>query len=202
MTRRRDFQRSLVYAWESAHTPGYDRPTMTSLDEVETFANAIWKKERGRYGHAKRIAPTIRRQLRGVRRGFAHVQKHELVLPRWARSEYVILHEIAHLLTPGDRHGPRFVGALIGLLCRYLARDANELMALADEMNVKYRVGSIGSVPIRPTWVKIEERLPATDMELAFLLDLSYKQVRGAALHLIKVGRARWFRGKLIKVQP
>lgn len=39
---------------------------------------------------------------------------------------------------------------------------------------------------------------PMTEMDLACWLDLSYLQVRGAAMGLIKRGQARWLRNKLV----
>lgn len=210
----RDSQRSKVYAWERAcvaqlaHSSIYDAEFKT-LDECAAYATPIWRKERGRVGRARVKAPTIERPAWGQRRALAHFD-HRITLPRWARSRWVILHELAHRLNvgKGEGHDARFVGILIGLVARWLDYDATQLMALADEMGVKYYVRSIGVVPVRgPVWhVERAVRLhgPMTEMDLACHLsiaegvDITPPQVRGAALHLIKCGRARWLRKKLV----
>lgn len=209
----RDTQRSRVYAWEQAcvaqlaHSSIYDAEFKT-LEECADYAAPIWRKERGRVGLARAAGPRIERPHRGQRKGLAHPDGR-ITLPRWARSRWVILHEMAHLLTPRDEpHGPRFVGVLIGLIARHLDYDATQLMALADEMGVKYHVRTVGVVPVRgPVWhVERVVRLhgPMTEMDLACHLslaegiDITPPQVRGAALHLIKCGRARWLRHKLV----
>jgi len=105
-----------------------------------------------------------------------------------------------------EAHGPRFMGVLIGLAARWLDLDAQEMMDLADQHGVQYYVRSIGVVPIHgPAW-KVERALrengPMTAMEIACWCDVPYKQVRGAALHLIGKGSARWYRKKLRLLLP
>jgi putative metallohydrolase (TIGR04338 family) len=181
-----------------------------TLDECAAFATPIWAKERGRVGLARQKAPAIERPSRGQRSAIAHFD-HRITLPRWARSRWVILHELAHRLNAredGASHGPRFVGILMGLVCRWMDFDVNQLMALADEHGVKYYVRSIGVVPTRgPVWhverVLRHER-PMTAMDIACHLSLAEgiemtdRRVRGAALHLIRQGKARWLRNKLV----
>lgn len=215
--RGRDNQRSRVYEWERIavrdvlgrciYTHEFD-----SLDECEAFLSPVWKAERGRVGLAKVRAPALSRNLWGKRRASAS-SDHVLKLPKWARSRWVILHEAAHRLTPRDEaHGPRFVGVLIGLAARWIdGADADRLMRLADEHGVKYHVRSVGVVPVHTPAMHVERVLrkegPATAMDLACHLSLidgvqiTQKQVRGAALALIRAGRARWFRGKLTMLE-
>ena len=80
-------------------------------------------------------------------------------------------------------------------------------MALADEEGVAYYVRSIGSVPVRGLTWHVERALrhhgPMTEVDLACHLslgegvDATPRQVRGAALQLIRQGGARWLRRKL-----
>ncbi len=209
----RDTQRSKVYAWEAvavrelAHSSLYDAEFET-LEQCIEFAQPIWRKERGRLGLARQRAPSIERPHRGQRRALAHAD-HRITLPRWARSRWVILHELAHRLTPGDEaHGPRFVGVLMGLVSRWLDYDATQLMDLADRMGVKYYVRSIGVVPRHgPAWHverAVRHHGPMSEMDLACHIclaegvDITPPKVRGAALHLIRTGKARWMRNKLV----
>ena len=211
MGKLRDNQRSRVYAWERAclrelAATSIGRAEFDTLQQCIEFAEPIWRKERGRLGLARQRPPAIERPAWGQRRALAHFD-HRITLPRWARSRWVILHELAHRLTPGDEaHGARFVGVLMGLASRWLDYDAGELMALADRHGVKYRVQSIGVVPVHgPAWLvhrALRQEGPMTEMDLACWCDLSYLQVRGAALALVRQRRARWFRGKLQLLEP
>jgi putative metallohydrolase (TIGR04338 family) len=197
--RKRDTQRSRVYTWERrAHPPIHSQDErFQSVEDCAAYMLPIWRSERGRYGLPNKAPPEIARPHRGQRRALAH-SSHKITLPRWARNEWVMLHELAHRLTPRDAgHGPRFVGVLIGLLARHAGQDADELMALADEMGVKYHVRSIGAVPVTSLPEKLAKLLPIGYMDAAFALDVSYRQVYGAALSLIRHGRARW-RGKTL----
>jgi hypothetical protein len=205
--RGRDNQRSRVYAWEKRITKGaHYSGTLATLEECTEFLRPIWRAERGRYGRARVAMPPIERPAWGQRSAIAH-DCHRITLPRWARNPWTILHEAAHRLTPDDEgHGPRFVGVFIGLVCRHMGYDAEELMSTADEMGVKYHVRSIGSVPVlargpAATVAKaIRDEGPMSEMDLACWCDLTYLQIRGAAMHLIKTGRARWLRKKLILI--
>lgn len=210
--RGRENQRSRVYAWERRCLRELGRTDISSaefdsLDECAAYAEPVWRKERGRVGLARHAAPSIERPHRGQRRALAHPD-HRITLPRWARSRWVILHELAHRLTPRDEaHGPRFVGVLMGLAARWLEFDVNQLMALADEEGVAYYVRSIGCVPVRGLTWHVERALrhhgPMTEIDLACHLSLAEgvdatpRQVRGAALQLIRQGGARWLRRKL-----
>lgn len=217
MAHPRDNQRSRCYAWENAAVARLGssskfRPDFTKLEECQAFADPIWRAERGRVGLARQVAPSIERPNRGQQRALAH-HDHRITLPRWARSRWVILHELAHRLTPADEaHGPRFVGVLIGLVCRHLDYDAPALMVLASEFGVKFHVRSIGVVPTHGAAWHVERAIrtqgPMEPMDLASWLslgegvDIDVRQVRGAALALIRAGKARWYRNKLVLTRP
>ncbi len=203
--RTRDSQRSAVYAWENAAVPRHyslGRNVRRDLDDVEPFVRRVWRAERGRYGLARFPVPAIRGGA-----GHATGNVHGLKLPPWARrSPPVILHELAHALDKRSGygagrsgwHGPRFVGILIGLLARHLGLDAEALMASADERGVRYDVRSIGAVPRVHLADRLADVLPATPIEAAVALGVSYRQVYGAALRLVGAGRAAWSRGRLV----
>lgn len=108
---KRDSQRSRVYEWERACVSELARasihdPDFSSLDDCIAFADPIWRKECGRVGLARQRAPTIERPAWGQRRALAHFD-HRITLPRWTRSRWMILHELAHRLTPGDEGARR-----------------------------------------------------------------------------------------------
>jgi hypothetical protein len=210
--RKRDTQRSKVYAWEmSAIDPLHWISVFENTHDASEWIAPIWRAERGRVGLSGQLAPTLVAAHGRQRRPKAH-SNHRITLPKWATSHWVLLHELAHRLTPGDGHGPRFVGVLIGLGCRYLDLDAQSLMASADAGGVKYSVRSIGRVPVHgPAWHverAITDEGPMTAIDLSSWLnlgcgvDITPLKVRGAALSLIRSGRARWLRGKLTALGP
>jgi len=203
----RDSQRSRVYAWERRVKDYHRPPTWRTIEEVVAWAEPVWRAERGRYGHASKALPLFRSASWGQRSAIAHYD-HSISLPLWARQGPVVLHEMAHRLQLDGHagHGPRFVGIQIGLLARHLGYDAEELMALAEEMGVRYHVRSVGSVPVISQSERVlravREDGPMTEMELACQLGLSYLQVRAAAMTLIRKGAARWLRCKLVPSCP
>ena len=203
----RDSQRSRVYAWERS-IPGLHqwRGTM-SLEESDALVRRVWRKERGRYGLAKHPVPTVRAGRGGGSGGYGNIS-----LGRWARQPVVVLHELAHCLTLPKRqffregfgaerrraeagHGPRFVGVAIGLYCRHLGCDRDELLAAAEEHGVRVDTRSIGTTP-RFGWarraVRALERLrgrAANETELAVEMGVGYRTVRGALLVLARQRR-------------
>lgn len=211
MAHPRDNQRSRVYRWEAhasktlrrLHGAGWTvhrhtESEFVTLQECADFLNPIWRRERSRYGLAGQVAPPIERPSWGQRSALAH-RDHRITLPRWARNRWVILHEAAHRLCPANEdHGPRFVGVLIGLLARHAGYDAQELMAAADAMGVRYYVRSVGVVPSDTLAQRLLRLLPVQELDAAFELDVSWRQVRGASLHLVRSGAARWKRDVLV----
>lgn len=203
MRRPRDNQRSRVYIWERLVIPHDQRGVgrFRTIDEVVGFARPIWRAERGRYGRAKVEMPLFQSSSWGQRHALAH-DDHRISLPLWARNPFVILHEMAHRLTPQDEaHGPRFVGVLIGLCARHLGLDRDYLLALAQETGVKVHEKSIGATPRYGLHRKVVDVIarcgPLTDIEIALELQVSYRAVRGASLTLIRSGAAKWMRNRL-----
>lgn len=207
----RDYQRSLCYAWEHQavrlNQLHLRRPAWESLADIQAWIDPIWRQERARYGVKRKAAPAILRPHWGQRRALAQPD-FTITLPRWARTPWVVLHELAHHLAWHDGHGPRFVGILIGLVSRHLGYDAVELMRLADERGLHYRVNSIGTVPTHSIASRALEALRAegdmTSLELALWLSIgSYHepvtelQVRAALLQAMRTGVVRMWRGKL-----
>lgn len=209
----RDTQCSRVYEFERmvARLERRDlyAPTWETLDDVIRWAAPVWRAERGRYGRPGAKMPAIERPTRGQRRALAYLGQRRITLPKWARSPWVTLHEMAHLLVQANEppHGPRFVGVLIRLACTHLEYDAHELMRVADQAGIKYHVRSIGSVRVRGIQWRAEKALglegPMSPVDLACWLSLgtyhepvTWRQVQGAMLGAIAAGRVRLFRGK------
>lgn len=206
--RRRDSQRSRVYAWErQLKALGVDvhQPEFKTLEECEAFLAPIWSRERGRVGRANVPMPAFARNLWGCRSAAGSSTWHEIKLPLWARSRWVILHEAAHILCGWhEGHGSRFVGLLIGMAARHMQGfDAQAAIDLAAEMGVKVDLRTVGMIPIlrEPTLAdRILPHLPGRITQLAWRIGCRPSQVRGAALTLIRRGEARYFRHRLVAI--
>ena len=140
--RPRDNQRARLYRAEDEVDPGRRLPTVEKLQAyVDDVSAGDWFRARWgrrsfevRPGHGHRRATADRN---GV-----------LQLPRWARSEVVVLHEMAHCLTPTDlaAHGPEYAGVLLALVRR--AVDPSRAQALEDAF-ARHRVRwTLVAVPV------------------------------------------------------
>ena len=96
----------------------------------------------------------------------------------------------------------------MGLAARWLDADASMLMELADEHGVRFHVRSIGVVPVNGPAYHVCAARSATKrqcrpwtlrgyLSLHDGVDVTVRQVRGAAVTLIRLGEARWLRGKV-----
>lgn len=132
----RDSQRSKVYASEKAVFPivnewhgALTRPVgLLSLQECEAYVAKVWSHAwvanfptKGRSS----TPPTVR-DGRGTRRAYSY--GGEIGLPRWARKEWVILHELAHELTADKfaAHGPEFVACYLRLVETFLGFEQRQ----------------------------------------------------------------------------
>lgn len=112
--RPRDSQRARLYRAEGEVHAGRRLPTVERMQAcVDALAAADWFL--ARWGE----------RSFEVRPGFGHRRATAdrdgvLQMPRWARSELVLLHEVAHCLTPVTcaPHGPEYAGVLLALARR------------------------------------------------------------------------------------
>ena len=86
-----------------------------------------------------------------VRPGFGHRratadQNGVLQMPKWARSELVLLHEVAHCLTPVTlaSHGPEYAGILLALARRGMGLGTAQLLEDAfDRERVRWTLAQV-----------------------------------------------------------
>ena len=112
--RPRDTQRARLYRAENEVDPGRPLPTVAALQAyVDDLAASDWFLARWR---ARRFE---------VRPGYGHRRATAdgdgvLQMPRWARQELIVLHEVGHCLTPADvaSHGAEYAGVLVCLVRR------------------------------------------------------------------------------------
>ena len=114
MDRPRDSQRARLYRAENEVDPGKALPTVAAMQAyVDGVAATGWFTDRWGtrtfevrpgYGHKRATADAD-----GV-----------LQMPRWARREMTILHEVAHCVTPVTfaAHGHEYAGVLLAIVRR------------------------------------------------------------------------------------
>ena len=113
-TRPRDSQRARLYRAEFEVEPGKRLPTVEKLQAyLDALVAADWFAARWP-DRSFEVRPGF-----GHRRATADVNG-VLQMPKWARSEMVLLHEVAHCLTPWTyaSHGPEYAGVLLSLVRR------------------------------------------------------------------------------------
>ncbi len=141
-SRPRDSQRARLYRAEDEVGAGRRLPTVPQLQAyVDALAASAWFE--ARWGSRSFVV----RPGHGHRRATAD-GNGVLQLPKWARTEVVVLHEVAHCLTPVEfaAHGPEYAGVLLSVLRR--AVDPGTAQRLEDSFT-RHRVRwTLAAVPV------------------------------------------------------
>lgn len=153
----RDSQRSKVYAAERAS--GLCKFEQTIPDaELEDWVNAVLDRRviRSRWG-----ARTVEVKRTSGRGGAMAYGSWRINASPGARNEYVMLHEIAHVLTSRfTGHGPEYCGVLLFLVRNVLGKEAHASL-LAEMRKHRVKRSNAGIPPVRsdvPAPKKIRER--------------------------------------------
>lgn len=131
MKRPRDFQRSKVYKATHALPNGQ---CFRTIPEVKGYLDNIiasdWLQDLFKHTHNGFALPEIMlKDGRGRRKagaGWNWQNQYYITLPRWARYETMILHELTHILAPRRSawHGEEFVGFFLALADHIMGVDA------------------------------------------------------------------------------
>ncbi len=148
--RPRDSQRARLYRAEGEVDAGRRLPTVERMQAwVDGLVATEWFVARWGDRHFE------------VRPGFGHRratadQHGVLQMPKWARSELVLLHEVAHCLTPVAyaSHGPEYAGVLLALARRGMGPGTAQLL---EDAFARGRVRwTLAAVPeVRPGWPRV-----------------------------------------------
>lgn len=141
----RDSDRAAVYRAENAVRLLLDSPGETvtinglpvvvpderkfgRIEDVQRYVDAVLK-------HIDCDRPITVRSRRGTQKAHYEFATQVIAIPeddRWAMREIVLLHEIAHHLTPtAAAHGPEFRHTFCNLLEQVLAPEARFMLQLA-----------------------------------------------------------------------
>lgn len=87
------------------------------VEDAERYLDALWQMS---WVQEYQISKPALRVRRGDRKAHYERRSHTIAVPAadWALNEMVVLHEVAHALTPGDGHGQRFRRVLADLTSR------------------------------------------------------------------------------------
>ena len=149
--RPRDSQRARLYRAEGSVDAGRRLPTVPRMQAwVDALCATAWFVDR--WGaRALEVRPGY-----GHRRATADPVTGVLQMPTWARSELVLLHEVAHCLTPLTcaSHGPEYAGVLLALARRGMGPGTAQLLedAFARE-RVRWTLAAVPEV--RAGWPSV-----------------------------------------------
>lgn len=141
MTRPRDSQRAKLYRAEDAVFQKSKPAEYTDLRDVQAYADKVLKSKwvRRTFPHAPYLVRVV--DGRGRRRAAAFRGSNRIAMPRWSRSRWTVLHELAHIFTPGHfaAHGREYAATYLLLVRHFLGTAAHaELRASFKEHRVKY----------------------------------------------------------------
>ena len=127
-----DYQRSKVYAAEDAAFDKRKPPAIPALHEVRAYMDMViasqhWTKHKG--WQRVRLEDG-----RGRRSACYRSHKRSIAMPTWARSEWIVIHEMAHCLThrttgAASSHGTHFTWHYLMLVLELLGQEAHDALA-------------------------------------------------------------------------
>ena len=145
----RDTQKQRVYSSELR-----GGRTFQSVGEMQDYCDRLtesawWRKNVRRPSRVMVHDGRGRRSANGSRDlwGIGHVK-----MPKWARTETTLLHEITHTIAPNYEHGPEYAGIYLTLLRRQLGHDfaKQQMQAFRDHRSENGRAAPVDWK--LPTW--------------------------------------------------
>lgn len=158
-----DTQRSKVYKAERAALAQLDQrkyPTVKDLERRvrEIMGSATARKIRDEFGLRRKTQVSV-----GDGRGRRAASSYggEIRMPRWARTDWVLLHELAHELAPRSvhHHWP-FAHAYLKLVSRFMGTEAAEA---AKALKASFREHKVRFAPKRKRNLTEEQRQELRD---------------------------------------
>ena len=141
-------QAGRLYAAEAA-TIKVSNNAMT-LKECQQFVDKVLARKYVQANYPWHL-PIVVHDGRGRRNACATFRhwNYAILLPKWARNEFVILHEIAHHISRGDGHGPQFATCLLDLVRNVMGKEEAELLQAGFALHGVKVQGKNGPVKAR-----------------------------------------------------
>jgi putative metallohydrolase (TIGR04338 family) len=142
----RDFQRSKVYASEKGLRRGN---RFNRIEDCQRYVDLVIDSPWWRT-HCQTRPHVQVRDGRGRRHAGAYDHKRAIALPKWSRSELIILHELAHIATPHScaAHGAEFARNYVDLVRFFMGERAGARLENAFRAN-RVRIAGDGASPAR-----------------------------------------------------
>ncbi len=134
-SRPRDEQRSRLYAAEN-QIQAFLRDPLPTNGEMQAFVDEILRGLQSQFG-SRMLSPITVVAKHGQRQATAHFFMSTIKIPKAGRSKFIVLHEVAHILTDRyygqdvmEAHGPQFAAFELMLVDHFLgAGDCHDLLA-------------------------------------------------------------------------
>jgi len=143
-----DSQRNRLYSAER-QTKAYLRDKLPKIEQMQAFVDEILRGLRSQFG-SRMLSPITVVAKHGQRQATAHFFMSTIKIPKAGRSKFIVLHEVAHILTDRyygqdmtEAHGPQFATFELMLVNHFLgADDCQELLAAFARWGVvhSYRI--------------------------------------------------------------
>ena len=133
----RDTQRGRLYQAEN-EVKAVLRDVLPTVGQMQSFVDEILRSRwlQGQFG-TRMLSPITVVAKHGQRQATAHFFMSTIKIPKAGRSKFIVLHEVAHILTDRlygqdvtEPHGPHFATFLLMLVGHFLgAEDCQDLLA-------------------------------------------------------------------------
>lgn len=195
--RPRDSQRQRLYDAEQGSLGAISKPLTFEgcVEYLRLVKSRPWYRTRWANGGAGVV---VRSNGQGGRAGSGEIR-----LGEWARQEVVVLHELAHTLTPTytcAAHGPEFAGVLLFLVRHQMGKAAGDALRAGYRANgVRYTMSAIPAPTRRDATVTAQRRQqvearrqPLTDQERGTLVRLLDRAIQSGEIGAVgTTGRTR-----------
>ena len=120
----------------SPNTKAFLRDGLPKIEQMQAFVDEILRGLQAHFG-TRMLSPITVVNKRGKRQATAHYFLSTIKVPKALRSKFIVLHEVAHILTDRyygqdatEAHGPQFATFLLMLVKHFLgAADYQDLVA-------------------------------------------------------------------------
>ena len=163
MAKVKDQAGRLYQAESLSELKHYGKPL--TLKQCQKFTDKVLARKyvKDTYGS---ISSVIVLDGRGRRKACATFQygRRVIKLPKWARTEFVILHELAHHLTNLDGHKAEFASCLLDLVRHFMGKESADKLQGAFHFKGVKVLGKNGAVKTRcpqsqKKWVEYQKEL-------------------------------------------
>lgn len=164
--RDRDTQRKKLYAaeWASTRQQTVSKLAQKHLSTIQGVEIYVHEVQRYAWFQRRWSQHMIQVERGRGTNALSSSWMNRIRVAKWGHTEHIVLHELAHILTPNRyaAHGPEFAGVLLFLVRRMMGKEAAaELRAAFKAKGVRVSKVAVPK-PSRPVTPRRELRKRAT----------------------------------------